>query len=95
MKQATSCIILKQGLTQACQNFLALNSIVRIIVPVYYLRLNFYKHEQANTNLYKKFCEIIKNKNGIRLSNCHVSLLKEGFDALCRFYDWIRRVSTV
>ena len=73
-----------------------------------YLRHTFYKCQQENTNLYRKWCD--KNKEqrtfnrtvrkyirlvaiyktvrkNIRLSNCHVSLLKMGFDALCRFYD--------
>ena len=51
---------------------------------------NFYEPEKANANLYKKFCKKIKNINGTRLSNSHVSFLKEGFDVLCRFYDWIK-----
>ena len=27
-----------------------------------YMRHDFYEHEQANTNLYKKICKKIKNK---------------------------------
>ena len=51
-------------------------------------------NKQTQTYI-KRFAKKIKNKNGIRLGKCHVSLLKEGFHALCHFYDCIRCVSTI
>ena len=46
---------------------------------------------KKQTQIYiKNFVKKIKNKNGTRLSNSHVSFLKERFDVLCRFYDWIK-----
>ena len=66
-------------------NIIASNFIVLCICVIIFM------NPKKQTQIYiKNFVKKIKNKNGTRLSNSHVSFLKEGFDVLCRFYDWIK-----